>query len=310
MPTAIITSVVADPSRLAALERLGILDTPAEDAFDRLTRMATRVLRCPIALVTIVDGDRQFFKSAVGLPEPWASRRETPLTHSFCQHAVESREPLIVEDARAHPLLAGNLAIRDLGVVAYAGVPMLSAAGVEIGTFCAIDTAPRVWSYDDEAMLRDLAMMAVVLIEYRAAQTVSEPPTPPEHQALDRAAAELLAAHGGEVYRLAVAVTGSEADADHAVAEGLYRTLRGAPGQSATKARFAVQTRACALERCREGHPASMLAALQQEERCAVELACYARLSAGEIASELGMPRSAVLRAISAGMGALRGVPR
>src|SRR4028118_1712752 len=111
------------PTRLLALQRTGLLDSPAEDCFDRLTRLAAKVLRTPMALVSLVDADRQFFKSCVGLPEPWASARQTPLSHSFCQHAVASREPLVVEDARQHPLVKDNLAVRDPGVAASPGAP-------------------------------------------------------------------------------------------------------------------------------------------------------------------------------------------
>src|SRR5689334_1780449 len=86
------------PARLAALRQLGLLDTPASPAFDRLASLAARVLHAPIALITLVDAERQFFKSAVGLPEPWAAQRETPLLHCFCQHVVASSQPLIIAD--------------------------------------------------------------------------------------------------------------------------------------------------------------------------------------------------------------------
>ncbi|MDQ5851569.1 MAG: diguanylate cyclase, partial [Chloroflexota bacterium] len=108
-----------DSARLAALQQLALVDSPAEAAFDRLTRLAVRMLQVPVALVTLVDKDRQFFKSCVGLPEPWASQRETPLSHSFCQYPVASREPLIITDARTYLLVQDNLAIPDLKVVAY-----------------------------------------------------------------------------------------------------------------------------------------------------------------------------------------------
>jgi hypothetical protein len=113
-------AAVEDPDRLDALRSTGLLDTDVMPEFDRLARLAAHVLNAPVALVSLVDSDRQFFKSCLGLPEPWASRRESPLTHSFCQHAVASREPLIVVDAREHALLRDNLAIRDMGVIAYA----------------------------------------------------------------------------------------------------------------------------------------------------------------------------------------------
>ena len=158
-----------DAQRLQALRDSGLLDTPAEEGFDRLTRLATRILHIPIALVTLVDHDRQFFKSCVGLPEPWASRRETPLTHSFCQHTVTTGAELVIEDARLHPGLRDNLAIPDIGVVAYAGIPLVTSDGVMLGSFCAIDTKPRRWSVADLATLRDLAEAAASEIELRLA---------------------------------------------------------------------------------------------------------------------------------------------
>ena len=84
-------STLRDPARLSALRQTALLDTPAEEAFDRLTRLASKILRAPVSLVSLVDEDRQFFKSAIGLAEPWASLRQTPLSHSFCQHAEIGR---------------------------------------------------------------------------------------------------------------------------------------------------------------------------------------------------------------------------
>ena len=115
---------LSDPHRLRALETAALLDTPAEAAFDRLTNLASRILGVPVALVSLVTPDRQFFKSQCGLPSPYSERRETPLSHSFCQYVVEDGAALIVEDAREDERLAANLAIPDLGVIAYAGYPI------------------------------------------------------------------------------------------------------------------------------------------------------------------------------------------
>ena len=109
---------LADVERLARLSETALLDTDAEEAFDRLTRLATRLLGAPTALVSLVTTERQFFKSCVGLGEPWASRRETPLSHSFCQYVVATREPLPITDAREEPLLRESRAIVDLHVMA------------------------------------------------------------------------------------------------------------------------------------------------------------------------------------------------
>ena len=162
---------LADPGRLAALQRAGLLDTVPEEAFDRFTRLAVRVLGVPTALVSLVDDRRQFFKSCVGLPQPYATTRETPLSHSFCQYTVVRRSPLIIRDARTHPLVSGNGAIADLGVIAYAGMPLTTRDGHVLGSFCAIDTEPRDWSEADLATLRDLADGVVTEIELRNANT-------------------------------------------------------------------------------------------------------------------------------------------
>jgi GAF domain-containing protein len=148
---------VTDRRRVEALRDTGLLDTPAEERFDALTQLASHVLRAPVALVSLVDKDRQFFKSCLGLPEPWASERETPLSHSFCQHAIAARRPLIVEDARTHPVLHDNDAIRDLGVIAYAGIPLQSADGEPLGTLCVIDHEPRKWTEEEIELLKGIA---------------------------------------------------------------------------------------------------------------------------------------------------------
>jgi PAS domain S-box-containing protein len=164
-----VSDVLNDPDRLAALRRSGLLDTPPEPAFDRLTRLAATVLGVPVAVVSLVDAERQFFKSCVGLPEPWASRRETPLSHSFCQHAVITGEPLVITDAREYPLVMDNPAIADLGVVAYVGMPLITSDGHVLGALCAVDAEPRLWSEREVAILADLAAAVVTEIELREA---------------------------------------------------------------------------------------------------------------------------------------------
>src|SRR3712207_832779 len=143
-----------DPARLAMLHTLELLDPHPDPAFDRLTRLAATIVQTPIALVVLLDADRQVFKSQLGLAEPWASRRATPLSHSFCQHTLLSTAPLVVEDARQHPVFITNAAIQDLGVVAYLGIPLLSGGQV-IGSFCVIDSQPRVWSARDIAIVQE-----------------------------------------------------------------------------------------------------------------------------------------------------------
>ncbi len=163
------SDALSRPGRLRALRETALLDSPPEAAFDRLTRLASMMLGVPVSLVSLIDADRQFFKSAHGLPEPWASRRETPLSHSFCQHVVAQEAPLIVEDARLEPLLRDNEAIDDIGVIAYAGFPIMSSDGEVIGSLCAIDDKPRYWSATDLEMLRELAGLAHTELALRAA---------------------------------------------------------------------------------------------------------------------------------------------
>ncbi len=158
-------SATRDPRRLKAVRESGLLDSPREASFDRLTRVAATALNAPIALVSIVDEDRQFLKSCVGVAEPWASRREMPLSHSYCQHAVASTEPLVVSDAREHPLLRESAAIRDMGAIAYAGVPLLDSEGQALGTLCVIDHGRRDWSADEVALLGEIADAVVQEIE-------------------------------------------------------------------------------------------------------------------------------------------------
>jgi signal transduction histidine kinase len=158
---------VLQPDRLAELDATALLDSPVEEAFDRFTRLASTILKTPVALVSLVDCDRQFFKSSIGLPEPWLSRRQTPLSHSFCQHVVERGELLSIVDARCHPLLKTNLAVTELGVVAYLGIPITTSNGHTLGSFCAIDSQPREWTDEETTTLRELTVLLVNQIEFR-----------------------------------------------------------------------------------------------------------------------------------------------
>jgi hypothetical protein len=163
-------AALRDPARLEALRASGAMDASSRPALDRIARMAADLLNAPVALVSLVDSDEQVFGGCVGVAEPWASRRGTPLTHSFCQHAVASREPLVVSDARDDPLVRDNLAIRDLNVIAYAGIPLIDSAGNALGTLCVIDHVPRTWSRQQLRVLQDLASSALSEIELEAAR--------------------------------------------------------------------------------------------------------------------------------------------
>ena len=151
------SSILNDPQRLSTLQSLGLIDASPESGFDRLTELAVEVFNAPVALISIVDDKRQFFKSCVGLPEPYATSRQTPHSHSFCKHVVQTGEPLIVPDARKHAELKSNSAISDLGVIAYAGMPLKSADGQRLGSFCVIDSKARQWGDEEIRVLRCMA---------------------------------------------------------------------------------------------------------------------------------------------------------
>jgi signal transduction histidine kinase len=157
---------IRKPSRLAVLRGLGILDSPEEESFDRISRLAARLLKAPVALVSLIDANRQYFKSAVGLVEPWQSSRETPLESSFCKYVVKDGAPLAINDARTNPAHRGNPAIGTLGVVAYLGCPLVYRGEV-LGALCIIDNKPREWSEEDADLIRDLTAMVVTEIELR-----------------------------------------------------------------------------------------------------------------------------------------------
>jgi hypothetical protein len=129
------SDLVRDTTRGALMRATGLLDSPPDQSSDRLTSLATRLLDMPVSTVTLVEADRQFFFECVGVGEPPASQRGTPLSPSFCQYVVGSGEALVVEDARNDPLVAQNIAIRDRGVIAYAGMRLRTSSGVVLGSF-------------------------------------------------------------------------------------------------------------------------------------------------------------------------------
>ncbi|MGW4502009.1 GAF domain-containing SpoIIE family protein phosphatase [Micromonospora sp. NPDC004336] len=149
-------SALRDPDRLRSLAETGLTAAP-DEAFDRFARLVGDLLDVPVALVSLVDADRQFFPGEVGLSQPWAALRQTPLTHSFCRQVVDLGTPMALPDARLDPLDRDNLAGPELGVVAYAGMPLTDLEGRVLGSLCAIDDKPRDWTADHLRTLADLA---------------------------------------------------------------------------------------------------------------------------------------------------------
>src|SRR6201995_1354665 len=158
------SALLRDPARLEALARAQLMDSEPEEVFDRLTRLATKLLGTPVATMPLVGDRRQFFKSSVG-----TAVNQTPLSHSFCQHVVAGAAPLVVTHARSDPRVKDNGAVEDLDVIAYCGVPLTDADGQTLGSFCAIEHAPREWTDIEIEILTELAHNIMTELDLRAA---------------------------------------------------------------------------------------------------------------------------------------------
>ncbi|MBY6264189.1 GGDEF and EAL domain-containing protein [Azospirillum sp. 412522] len=165
---------VREEDRLAALQRYELLDTPAEPAFDQITRLAAKLLKVPVALISLVDHDRQWFKSRVGLPV-----QETPREYAFCAHALDTDGLFVVGDARQDERFADNpLVTGDPNIRFYAGAPLRTSDGLALGTICVIDDQPRhALTPEEEEALRDLSAMTMAHIEARRAVGYLHPVT-------------------------------------------------------------------------------------------------------------------------------------
>lgn len=142
-----------------SIDDLGLTDSTAQPGFDAITRLAARIFSVPVSLVSVIDDNRdvQCFPSQIGLQEPLATERSTPLSHSFCLHVKRSNAPLVVPYALDHPVVRNNPAILAMNVVAYLGVPIATPDGNPIGALCVISGKERHWSDNDIATLEDLA---------------------------------------------------------------------------------------------------------------------------------------------------------
>ncbi len=163
-----------EPERLAALHRFELIDTPPEREFDQIAHLASKLLHAPVALITLLDKDRQWFKSRIGM-----AVRETPREHAFCAHAILEDDLLVIADATLDPRFRSNpLVIGAPGIRFYAGAPLRTADGQALGTLCVIDTKPRLPLSNDEAqVLRDLAAVVMSQIEARQAAGYLQPVT-------------------------------------------------------------------------------------------------------------------------------------
>lgn len=152
-----------ESGRLSALRALEIIDTGPEESFDRVTRVVSTIFEAPICLISIVDEEREWFKSSCGL-----SATEMPRDGSFCAHAIMGDEVMTVPDAREDSRFADRSSVTGPpGIRAYAGAPLRSSDGYNLGTLCVIDTKPREFTDDQIRILEDMSQVVVDLIEQR-----------------------------------------------------------------------------------------------------------------------------------------------
>ena len=185
------TRAIGSERRLAVVRGTGLLDSQVEEAFDRLTRLAVRLVKIPAAFVSLVDEHRDFYKSACGFGEPLASARQLE-GPTFCHFTIQSAEPLVIPDTNADPVYREVPTVKSLSVAAYVGIPIVVNDQV-IGAFCAIDVVPHAWTHDEIDTLKELAAVAVSEISLRAAQTELERARA-EADAANRAKSDFLAA--------------------------------------------------------------------------------------------------------------------
>ncbi len=155
------------PERVEILDEYEILDTPPERRFDHFTLLAQRLLGAPVALLSIVEAHRQFFKSGFGLGEPFGSQREAPTSISLCRYVVEYSRPLIVGDARRTPEFCDHVAVREHSVRAYLGMPLRTYDGCILGAFCVNDSEPREWTEADIEVMETLTAGVMAELENR-----------------------------------------------------------------------------------------------------------------------------------------------
>ncbi|MEO5720994.1 MAG: AI-2E family transporter [Chthoniobacterales bacterium] len=170
-----IAPVPADEeARLAALAELDLM-SENRPALDRLTARLTRIFEVPIALVTLIDRDRQFFKAQQGLPAELAQAGETARDVSVCSHVVADNKPLVVEDLARDRRFANNPLLKDRGLRFYAGIPLRAANGQPIGSLCLLDVKPRRFTEREQRLLQEFAAEAMEAIGATAQRPSAEP---------------------------------------------------------------------------------------------------------------------------------------
>ncbi len=155
------TADLQEAFRLSELLQLSILDTPSEPEYDALVQLAVTLFGCAISTVTLIDDTRQWFKAKTGLEV-----NETPKSISFCQYTIQSSQPMLINDAIKDPRVFDSPLVHGAPYLrAYLGIPLQSTNLAQVGTFCVMDTAPRIWTEREVRLAKQLAQMAEMLIQ-------------------------------------------------------------------------------------------------------------------------------------------------
>jgi serine phosphatase RsbU (regulator of sigma subunit) len=179
---------VFDPVRLAAVRESALIDSEPETVFDDLAALAATITGVPRAFITVLDDERSYWKSAIGVGEPGVGERFSPAHESPCHLIVATDRPLIVDDAARDERLAGIASVGRLGIGAWAGYPIHSEDGQVLGALCVLDSAPRAWTRAHREALAVLARSVTCEISLRAALSRARTQMRDLHQVAERSA--------------------------------------------------------------------------------------------------------------------------